>query len=151
VLRLNLIARWCDALRLGVSAGLDLPAALDMAGDITGSPALKKDGAAIVAALEAGKSLSSVAPPSREWRGGGEGLKLLPATVPAAIDLAAGHHDLPKTLEALADMYERQAETRLASLPAIITPLLVIFVAAVTAFVIAGLLMPMMKAIQNLM
>jgi type II secretory pathway component PulF len=76
--------------------------------------------------------------------------KLIPATVPAAIELASGHHDLPATLETLSEMYERQAESRLASLPAIITPLLVILVAGVTAFVIAGLLLPMVRALNFL-
>lgn len=141
VLRLNLIARWCDALRLGVSAGLDLPAALELAGDVTGSPALKRDGAELTALLEHGKPLSTKL----------QGRRMLPATVPAAIDLASGHHDLPRTLETLSEMYERQAESRLASLPAVLTPLLVIFVAAATGFVIAGLLLPMIRAIESYM
>jgi type II secretory pathway component PulF len=47
-------------------------------------------------------------------------------------------------------MYERQAESRLASLPAILTPLLVILVASITGFVIAGLLVPMVRAMENL-
>jgi type IV pilus assembly protein PilC len=140
VMRLNLVARWCDALRLGVAAGLDLPASVELAGDVTGSPSLRHDGRGLVALLESGKPLSTPRPDN----------KLLPATVPAAIELASGHHDLPGTLETLSEMYERQAESRLASLPAIITPLLVILVAGVTAFVIAGLLLPMMRALQSL-
>ena len=141
VLRLNLIARWCDALRLGVSAGLDLPASIELAGDVTGSPALQQDGRALVALLESGQPLSTQRADSR----------LLPQTVPAAIDLASGHHDLPRTLETLADLYERQAESRLAALPAVIMPILVILVAAVTGFVIAGLLVPMVRAVESLM
>jgi type II secretory pathway component PulF len=112
-----------------------------MAGDVTGSPALKQDGRGLAALLESGQPLSSPRPDNR----------LLPATVPAAIDLASGHHDLPRTLATLSEMYERQAETRLASLPAIITPLLVILVAAATGFVIAGLLLPMVRAIESFM
>ena len=139
VLRLNLIARWCDALRLGVAAGLDLPASVELAGDVTGSPSLQRDGRGLVALLESGRPLSTPRPDD----------KLLPATVPAAIELASGHHDLPRTLETLADMYERQAESRLAALPAIITPLLVLLVAAVTGFVIAGLLLPMARAMEG--
>jgi type IV pilus assembly protein PilC len=140
VLRLNLIARWCDGLRLGVAAGLDLPAAIALAGDVTGSPSLRHDGRGMVALLEAGKPLSTRRPDNR----------LIPATVPAAMELASGHHDLPRTLETLSEMYERQAESRLASLPAIITPLLVILVAGMTAFVVAGLLLPMVRALNFL-
>src|SRR5687767_10587247 len=33
VLRRNMIARWCDAVRLGVEAGLDLPRAVQLAGE----------------------------------------------------------------------------------------------------------------------
>ena len=51
--------------------------------------------------------------------------------------------------ETLSEMYERQAESRLASLPAIVTPLLVILVALAVAFVIAGLVLPMMRAIES--
>jgi hypothetical protein len=32
VLKRNLIARWCDAVRLGVEAGLDLPRAIEAGG-----------------------------------------------------------------------------------------------------------------------
>ena len=140
VLRLNLVARWCDALKLGVAAGLDLPASIELAADVTGSPSLRHDGRAMVALLESGRPLTTARSDN----------KLIPATVPAAIELASGHHDLPATLETLSEMYERQAESRLASLPAIITPLLVILVAGVTAFVIAGLLLPMVRALNFL-
>ncbi|HSU67438.1 MAG TPA: type II secretion system F family protein, partial [Tepidisphaeraceae bacterium] len=48
VLRSNLVARWCDAARLGVEAGLDLPAAFQLAADATGSPRLSKDSTALI-------------------------------------------------------------------------------------------------------
>jgi type IV pilus assembly protein PilC len=139
-LQLNLIARWCDALRIGVAAGLDLPAAIALAGDAVRSPRLRADGQALTARLEAGKPLTDAA---------GE-LSLLPATVPATIELAAGHHDLPSTLRTLSEMYERQAELRTSAIPAILTPILVIGVAVSVGFVILALLMPVLSLIEGI-
>jgi type IV pilus assembly protein PilC len=139
-LRLNLIARWCDALRIGVAAGLDLPAAIALAGDAVRSPRLAADGQALTARLEAGQPLTSAA---------GE-LSLLPATVPATIELSAGHHDLPETLRTLAEMYERQAELRTSVIPAVLTPILVIGVALSVGFVILALLMPVIQLIEGI-
>lgn len=139
VVRLSLVARWVDALRLGASAGMDLPAALALAGDATGSPALRDDGRRLTELIEHGHPL-----------GHAPRLRVLPATVPAAIDLAAGHHDLPTTLATLSDMYQRQAEARLASVPAILTPLAMILIAAVIAFVIAGLMLPLISLLDGI-
>src|SRR5436305_728989 len=51
VLRFALVARWCDAARLAVSAGLDLPAAIEMAADATGSKGLAEDGREMISLL----------------------------------------------------------------------------------------------------
>lgn len=141
VLRNNLAARWCDAVRLGVSAGLDLPAAIRLAGDATDSPRLRREGEALVALLEAGQPLAAATAARR---------RVLPATVPAAIELASGHHDLPHTLQTLAEMFQRQAEARLAAIPAVLTPMLLILISVVIGFVIAGLLLPMTTLLRNL-
>lgn len=139
VLRRNLVARWCDALRIGVSAGMDLPAAILIAGDTTGSPALQADGRAMVAQMEAGLPLDSVRP-------GG----MLPATVPATLHFAAGHQDLATTIEALGEMYQRQAELRMSAIPAMLTPLLVLLIAGLVAFVMVGLFAPLITLIQGM-
>jgi type II secretory pathway component PulF len=139
-LRLNLVARWCHALRIGVAAGLDLPAAIALAGDAVRSPRLRGDGERLIRQLEAGQPMTAAA---RE-------LSLLPATVPAAIELAAGHHNLPDTLGSLSEMYERQAELRTSAVPAILTPLLVIGVACTVGFIILALMLPMARIIENI-
>ncbi len=137
VLRAGLLARWIDALRLGIDAGLDLPRAIALASEATASPRLTRDGAALQAAIAAGKSLEA-------HQG-----RLLPATVPAAIELAARTGDLPATLATLARMYQQQAEHRLRMLPALITPIAMFIVAATVMTTIAALLMPIMKLIQS--
>lgn len=138
VVRLSLVARWCDALRMGVEAGLDLPRAMSLANNAAGSPRLRRDGQALVAMIESGAPLEP------------ERLRVLPATVPAAIDFAAARHDLPTTLRSLSELYERQAETRLASIPALLSPLLLILIAVSIGFVISALLIPLVRIFQVL-
>ena len=143
MLRLNLVARWCDAMRIGVTAGLPLPAAIELAGDAVRSPRLRRDGRTLIDRVEAGRTLDDAT-------GAGAPLSVLPATVPTAIALSAGHNDLPTTLATLAQMYERQADSRASAIPAILTPLVVIFLAITLGLVILALLMPLVRIIEYL-
>lgn len=138
VLRRNLIARWCDALRLGVDAGLDLPRAIMLANDAVGSRKLRTDGEALVTALQHGRPLDE---PSRR-------LRMIPATVSAAIELGRAKDQLSGALAALAELYQQQAEVRLNLIPAILTPLMLIVTAAVIGLVVLGLFAPLMSLIQ---
>ena len=44
IVRDDLVARWCDAISIGVSAGIDLPTAVGLADDVIASPGLRRDG-----------------------------------------------------------------------------------------------------------
>ena len=165
VLRQNLVARWCDALRLGVHAGLDLPAAVELAGDAVGSPALpSRDGQSLIVSLQAGRPLSAAgnaAPAGTDaagvvaYRGPGisSGIarphEILPASVVAAMELGSAQHDLPSMLHTLSQMYQQQADTRLNTVPAILTPLLLLLAAFIIGFVILGLFAPLIALIQG--
>ncbi|MDB5333462.1 MAG: pilC [Phycisphaerales bacterium] len=138
VLRLNLIARWLNAVRIAVDAGMDLPSAISMAGDATGSPRLGKDGNALNKALEAGQPLTTSA------------TVLLPATVLTAITFASENNDLPPTLTSLSDLYQGLAAVRLDRVPAVLTPALMLFIATLVGFVIAGILMPLIGLVRAL-
>jgi type IV pilus assembly protein PilC len=138
VLRSNLIARWCDAARIGVEAGLDLPASIELANDATGSARLSADGSALSQALAAGKPLTAAS------------TKLLPPTVPAAMQLASANQDLGTTLRSLGDLYERQAELRMNAIPGILTPLLLLLISLIIGFVILGLMWPLLRMIDGL-
>jgi type IV pilus assembly protein PilC len=133
VLRASLMARWLDAARIAVDAGLDLPAAAALAGDAAGSPALRRDSQALSDNLQAARPLTAAK------------TEILPATVPAAIEFASGHNDLPATLDALSDLYRRQADLRVDIVPTVLTPLLVILIAITVGFVLAGLFLPMVN------
>ena len=151
-LRLNLIARWCDTLRIGVSAGLPLPEAIELTGDAVRSPRLRRDGRVLIDRLEKGQSLSAPFTDNDRAGAGGKNAKLslLPETVPVAIELASGHNDLPATLASLTELYERQAELRVNGVPAVLTPIMVIVVATTIGFVILALLLPLIKILDEL-
>ena len=138
VLRANLVARWCDAAKVGVDAGLDLPAAIELASDATASARLGADGKALIDALAGGRPLTSAQ------------TRLLPATVPAAMQFASGFHDLGTTLGTLSEMYQRQAELRMAAIPGIVTPILVIVIAVLIGFVVLALMAPLLALIQGI-
>ena len=139
VIRRNLVARWCDAVRLGVEAGLDLPRAIELAGEAVASPRLKRDGEELIGAISSGREADAVVGSTR----------MLPATVPAAMALAAQHNDLPRTLATLSEMYQQQAEVRLNLIPGLLTPVLILLVALLIGFTILGLFAPLISLIQN--
>lgn len=137
IVQRSLIAGWCDALRIGVEAGLDLPSAIQLAGDTCSSPALRADGHLLDQALSEGKTAATF----------GRG-RVLPATVPAAINLGTANHDLPAALKGLCDLYHQQTEARLNTLPGILTPLLFLLLAGIVCIVMAGLVLPMVSLIS---
>ncbi len=140
VLQRNLIARWCDAVRLGVQAGMDLPGAIDLAGDAVGSPKLRADGCKLTDALASGQPLEHAQP-----------TRILPATVAAVISLGSQQHDLPTMLGTLSQMYQQQAETRLAMIPGVLTPILIIAISLIIGVVIAALFLPFISLLNALM
>jgi type IV pilus assembly protein PilC len=138
ILRANLLARWCDAARIAVDAGMDLPTAFSLAGEATRSPRLMKDGDALLAALSAGQPLNSAQ------------TRFLPPSIPATLQFASGSNDLHTALASLSELYQRQADIRLAALPGIVTPALVILLAVLIGFAIIALLMPLVSLIQGI-
>jgi type II secretory pathway component PulF len=137
VLRRSLAARWCDTAQIAVSAGLDLPAAIELAGEASGSRLLQADSRLLIELLGQGVPLSSAS------------TRLLPRSVPTAIEFASAHNDLATVLRTLAEMYQRQAELRAGAIPAILTPLLLIFIAIAVGFVLVGLLLPLVQLISG--
>ena len=140
VVRRNMIARWCDAVRLGVEAGLDLPRAIELAAEAVASPRLKRDSDEVIGAINSGKTPDAVIGSTR----------LLPATVTAAMTLGQQNNDLPRTLAMLSEMYQQQAEIRLNLVPGLLMPLLILLMALLIGMVILGLFLPFIGLIQAL-
>ena len=140
ILKANLLARWIDALRLGIESGLDLPRAMALAAAAADDAVLENDAALLAQRLTQGLPLS------------GFHTRRIPETVTAAIELAtsAGSGaDLPAVLFSLSQMYEQQAEHRLRLLPSILTPLFLIFIACGVGITIGSMFLPMIKLIQS--
>jgi type IV pilus assembly protein PilC len=136
VLRRNLVSRWCHAVALAVDAGMDLPGAIKLADDATASPKLQSDGASLIAALSAGQPLSAAHHP-----------KVIPGTVIAAIEASSDRADLPLTLRALSQMYQQQAELRVNSIQAILTPIVLLFI----GLFIGGLMFAMFQPLLTIL
>ena len=137
ILRASALARWCDSLRLGVDAGLDLPRAMALASEATGSRRITQDSAALSVALSSGQQLNTV---HRD---------LLPATVPAAFELASRSGDLSTTMGTLSRMYEQQADRRLHMLPGILTPVLVVLTGFFIGLTVLAMFLPLVKLVQS--
>ena len=139
VVRWNAVARWCDALHLGVVAGLDLPAALSLAGEAVDSAELASDTRQLTDAVQAGRPLEATEP-----------LRVLPPMVPAALALGVERNDLPDATATLARMYQAQAEARLAVLPQLLSPALLLLTAGCVGLAVASALLPLVEMIKFL-
>jgi len=137
ILRRNLISRWCDAVGLGVDAGMDLPAAIAMADDAIGSSGLRADGQAIVGALGSGQPIAQIH----------QGRILLPMVI-SAMDLAATRNDLPRGLSTLSQLYQQQAQMRMDGVDVILTPLVIILLGLLVGTMILAMFAPIISLIN---
>ncbi|MDB5324283.1 MAG: type secretory pathway, component PulF [Phycisphaerales bacterium] len=140
-LKRSLISRWCDAVRLGVSGGMDLPSAMRTASDAVGSPRLAREVEQLVARLEAGQPLDD-----------GRRYRLIPATVLAAMDLSTrqgGPGVLAQVLGTLSQMYQQQARAKVGLIPAVLTPLMLALLTGIIGFVIVAMFAPLITLIQS--
>jgi type IV pilus assembly protein PilC len=140
VVRSNLLSRWCDALGLGLKAGLDLPGALKMSAQTLHCKTLSSDTSAMIQTIEQGQAITR-----------NTNLRFVPAAVPASIELAAQADDLPGMLKNLSAMYQQQAEARVSALQLVLGPILLVFVAVIIGIVISALFAPMLLLMESLM
>lgn len=140
VLRRNLVARWCDAVRLGVEAGMDLPRAMRLAAQAMGSPSIEQDTGRLVASVEAGRPLSAAGT-----------LSVLPPSVPTAIDLAAPRGNLAEALETLTSLYRQQAELRISTVNVLLTPVLLLIIGVVIGMIVIAMFLPLINVMQSVM
>ena len=62
---------------------------------------------------------------------------------------AAGNNDLPEGLDTLSRMFEQQAEMKIGMVPSILTPVLILLLAALVGFVIIAMFAPMIALISS--
>jgi general secretion pathway protein F len=137
--RAGLIARWCNGLRLGVTSGMDLPAAIELAGAVTGSPMIIACGSNMNFAIARGLPIDKAVAESA-----------LPPTIGVAIQAGIAGNNLPETLAVLSDGYSKEARTRIAALPAILTPILLILLSLIVVLVFFGLTGPFIRLLSSL-
>ena len=138
VVQCLLMARWCDAVRLGVEAKLDLPAAMELAGRAADSPALIADGRGLMVAHQVGQPL-----------GGVVHLQVITPLAISAIQTALQGGDLPAMLLTMRDLYRAQTEHRMALLSAVFKPVALIVLGMTLAVVMTGLFKPIVSLIQT--
>ena len=134
VMRSNLIARWCDALQLGVEAGLGLPEAMTLAAEAVGSVAVAKDTTVLVGEVSMGRRLD-----------GFYHLRVLPRTVVSAVNLGANQNDLPRVLENLVEMYRYQSQQQVTLLPGIMMPIFMLAAGAGIMVTIFAIFTPLVR------
>lgn len=134
------LARWLDATAIGVRAGQDLPASIEMAGNVVALPSLVADGGDLIHSIRSGaNSLNDV----KTLR--------IPATVTAAMDMAIRNGSLPSTLTTLSEHYQRQCDQRVRNLPLLIFPWLLLALGIVAGVVMFGLWAPIWHLFNRLM
>ncbi len=138
-LRAGFVARWCDALRIGVVSGLDLPQAVELANSVTGSPALTADGVQMNQAMSRGLPLNQITPG-----------QMLPASVAATIQSGIAGNNLPETLTVLSEAYTREAQTRMSIAPAVVTPVSLLLIGVVVFLVIYSMEQPFAYLLRSL-
>lgn len=138
-LRQNITARWCDAVKIAIEAGRDLPASIQAAADTIGIKAVNEDSRGIIVAIETAKPLENI-----------EGLRILPHTVPATIGLSAARGNLPQSLSYLTDMYRNQAQLSFDLFRAILPSFLMVIIAVLIGYTIVALFMPLTAILQSL-
>jgi type II secretory pathway component PulF len=77
-------------------------------------------------------------------------MQMQPSVVPSMIELAARSSDLSAALQTLASLYQQQAAVRIRTIPMLLTPILMTLVALLIGFVLAGLLLPLLKLVGYL-
>ena len=141
----GLLARWCGLVAIGVRAGLDLPAALALAGDATGCRPLRADGEALTEALREGLPVDA---------GAGTGTaraRMLPRPVTLAMAHGVEHGTLPEAMEDLASLYGGQAEMRLVTMHTALGPLFFGVLGVGIGFLVVTLFLPLVKLTSSLM
>ena len=138
-IRAAMIARWCDALRVGVISGMDLPQGIELACAVTGSPVMTACGSSMTFAMERGLPMDKALMESA-----------LPPAVGTAIQSGIAGNNLGETLTVLTQGYSKEAERRIAMLPAILTPLLLVVLSFIVAFVLWGLIAPFTVLLRSL-
>ncbi|GAB4174796.1 MAG: type II secretion system F family protein [Geothermobacteraceae bacterium] len=133
-------ARFARTAALLLEAGLPLLRTLDLAGRLTGNRVLTS---AVDAAADRVREGESLAEALRRQQ-------IFPELVPQMIAIGERSGALQDMLARLADSYERQLETRLGRLLALLEPAMILVMGLAVGFIVLAILLPIFEASQGL-
>lgn len=137
ILQRQLLARWCDAMRLGIDAGQPLPQAIALASDALSWPGISRDSQTLIAQLESGQPMKH--DPSMQY---------VTPSVCALLNHAGQRGQLSESLANLTELLQQQANVRIEGLIAFLGPACLIILGTVIMFMVLSCFLPLVKFIQ---
>jgi type IV pilus assembly protein PilC len=134
VLKRGRLARWANAVQVGLSGGLALPEALKLAAGSISSRAISRDTELMIASHEQGMALSTSG-----------SFAVVPEHAVAAMDAAMRHGNLLEVIGTLGQIYMAQAEARLRVLRSVFQPILIVAMAILIGAFIVAMFLPLVE------
>jgi len=132
------MARFSRTLATLVAAGVDIIKALEITGSAAGNWVVESSLVKVRESVHAGEGLSQ---PMAEN-------DVFPPMVAQMMRIGEESGELQKMLDKIADFYEDEVDAAVASLTAIIEPMMMIFVGAIVGVIVISMYLPMFKMYQ---
>jgi len=134
------IARFSRTLGTLLTAGVPILEALDITADTSGNAVYRKAMTSVHNAIREGESFAT---PLRQ-------AKVVDSIVVNMIDVGEETGELDKMLTKVADTYDSEVETLVASLTSLMEPVMVIVLGCIVGFIVVALFMPMIGMLDNM-
>src|SRR5262249_57933826 len=123
-----------------LDAGVDMSSSIDLTADVMAMSPIRRAVRAARAKIIAGNELSTILDESRQFY----------PDVIAVVSSGEETGKLPESLAHLADDYDEQVSTLVASLGQLIQPLLIIALGGIVLFIILAVILPLIQMITSL-
>ncbi|UCD27540.1 MAG: type II secretion system F family protein, partial [Planctomycetota bacterium] len=136
--RTSLIARFLRSVSTSVATGIQLPQAMRLGADATGSTLLINDAEYLASEVEQGQSIFVA----------NQSARIVPPLFGYCVQVAVGREELPSTIGKLARSYENRAIHTQAMLRVILAPVLIIILGGFMFFGIGGMFLPLVSLVN---
>jgi len=136
--RTSLIARFMRSVSTSLATGIQLPQAMRLGADATGSTLLIKDAEYLAGEVESGHSIFSANQTAR----------IIPPLFGYCIQVSVGREELPSAIAKLAHSYENRAVHTQAMLRVVLAPAMIIVLGLFMAFGVVGMFLPLVSLIN---
>jgi type IV pilus assembly protein PilC len=137
----GLLARLAEAMAVLVNAGCTMDAAVELAGESSGSELLKKDCSILAGQLREGFNILEA----------GMGCSVIPRLFLYSIQLGSQRNELKDNLNGLGQMYASKTYSLQSQLQAVLLPIMIITVGGIIALIVLAMFLPMVKLIEVMM